>query len=38
MSTTRKKYGFLNFLFDATLVVLTGGFWMIWIFCREMRK
>lgn len=33
-----KKYGFFRFLFDCGLVVLTSGFWLIWIFIREMRK
>ena len=33
----RKKYGPLKFIFDAALVVVTGGFWLIWIFVREMR-
>ena len=34
----RKRYSFFSFLFDATLVLFTGGLWLIWIFCREMRK
>lgn len=33
-----KKYGCFGFLFDCLMVVLTGGFWLIWIFIREMRK
>ena len=33
----RKKYGPMKFIFDAVLTVVTGGFWLIWIFCREMR-
>lgn len=33
-----KKYRFHNFLIDGTLVLLTGGFWLIWIFVRESRK
>ena len=36
--TTVKPYGFLAFLFDITLVLLTGGLWLIWIFVREMRN
>lgn len=32
-----RKYGFWNFVFDAVLVCITGGFWLIWIFVREMR-
>ena len=35
---TGKRYGFLNFAFDAILVLLTGGLWLIWIFVREMRS
>lgn len=33
----RKKYGCLQFLFDITMCVVTGGLWLIWIFVREMR-
>lgn len=35
---TGKKYGLFNFAFDALLTVITGGFWLIWVFVREMRK
>jgi len=34
----RNRYRFSNFLFDAILVILTGGLWLIWIFVREMRS
>jgi hypothetical protein len=34
----RRRYGCLSFLFDVTLVCLTGGFWLIWIFVRESRN
>lgn len=34
----KKGYGFFHFLFDCMMVVLTWGFWLIWIFVREMRK
>lgn len=34
----RKKYGIFNFLVDVALTGLTGGLWLIWVFCREMRK
>lgn len=34
----RKKYGLFSFLFDVIMIVITGGFWLIWIFVREMRK
>jgi hypothetical protein len=35
---SRRRYGLINFIFDATLTVLTGGLWLIWIFIREMRR
>lgn len=34
----KRKYGTFNFLFDLFMTVITGGFWLIWIFCREMRN
>lgn len=34
----RKTYRLRNFLFDTTMVVLTSGFWLIWIFIREMQN
>lgn len=34
----RKSYGFLSFLFDCFMVIVTCGFWLIWIWVREMRK
>jgi hypothetical protein len=34
----RKRYGFLNFIIDIIMLVLTGGLWFIWIFAREMRN
>jgi len=34
----RKRYGFFSFVFDVMLTVVTGGLWLIWIFCREMRR
>lgn len=34
---SKKKYGLMNFLFDVLLVCVTGGLWLIWVFCREMR-
>ena len=33
-----KPYGFFSFLFDVFMVCITAGFWLIWIFIREMRK
>lgn len=34
----RKKYGFGKFLLDAALTFVTGGFWLIYVFVREMRN
>lgn len=34
----KRRYTFGNFLFDVIMLVLTGGLWVIWIFCREMRN
>lgn len=33
-----KKYGFWNFVGDFLMCVITAGFWLIWIFVREMRN
>jgi hypothetical protein len=33
-----KEYGFLNFLGDVFMICLTCGFWLVWIFVREMRR
>lgn len=33
----RRRYGFWAFLGDCFMTVLTCGFWLIWIFVREMR-
>ena len=33
-----RNYGVIHFAFDAVLVVVTGGLWLIWIFVREMRR
>ena len=40
MSTVvyQKKYGLGRFLFDVLMTIITGGFWLIWVFVREMRK
>lgn len=35
---SRRRYGLINFGFDALLTFLTAGFWLIWIFVREMRR
>lgn len=34
----RKKYGFFNFCLDAFMTIVTAGFWLIWVFIREMRR
>lgn len=33
-----RRYGFFNFLFDIFMTSITGGFWLIWVFIREMRR
>lgn len=33
-----RRYGFFNFLFDVFMTGMTGGFWLIWVFIREMRR
>lgn len=38
LDMSRKRYGPLNFAFDAILTILTGGLWLIWVFVREMRS
>jgi len=30
--------GFGRFIVDATMTLLTGGLWLIWVFVREMRR
>lgn len=37
-SKTKNSYRARNFLFDAFCVFITGGFWLVWIFVREMRR
>lgn len=32
------RYTFVNFLFDIFMICLTCGFWLVWIFVREMRR
>ena len=34
----QKSYGFWNFVGDCFMTIITWGFWLIWIFIREMRK
>lgn len=33
-----RNYGFFKFMFDIVMTILTSGFWLIWIFIREMRR
>lgn len=37
-TTCHKPYGLMKFIFDCLMVVITCGFWLIWVFVREMRK
>lgn len=32
-----KKYGFWKFIGDMLMIVLTGGFWLIWMVIRHIR-
>jgi len=34
----KKKYNLLSFAFDILMIGVTAGFWLIWIFVREMRR
>lgn len=33
-----RRYGFWNFVGDVFMTLITAGFWLIWIFVREMRN
>lgn len=37
MHNCKRKYGVGNFIIDVTMTCVTGGIWLIWVFCREMR-
>lgn len=37
MHQCKRKYGFFSFIGDVFMTAVTGGLWLIWIFCREMR-
>lgn len=37
MSRAGRRYHLGNFLFDCLMAVITGGFWLIWVFVREVR-
>lgn len=37
-SYSRRRYGFGSFLGDCFMTALTCGFWLIWVFVREMRN
>lgn len=34
---SKKGYGPFKLSADVVLTILTGGFWLIWVFVREMR-
>lgn len=38
MSRAGRRYTFFNFLFDVIMTAFTAGFWLIWVFVREVRK
>lgn len=33
-----RRYGFWSFVGDCFMTIITYGFWLIWIFIREMRN
>lgn len=33
-----KPYGFFAFMGDIIMTIFTSGFWLVWIFVREMRR
>lgn len=33
----KPKYGFFKFIVDCLMTIVTAGFWLIWVFVREMR-
>lgn len=34
----QNKYSFWKFLVDCFMICLTLGFWLVWIFVRELRN
>jgi len=34
----KPRYGFFKFCGDVFMTVITAGFWLIWVFIREMRN
>lgn len=34
----RRRYGITNFIGDVVMTIFTAGFWLIWVFVREMRQ
>lgn len=33
-----RNYGCLAFIGDVIMTIITGGFWLIWIYVREQRR
>lgn len=38
MSRAGRRYHLGHFLFDVIMTCITGGFWLIWVFVREVRR
>ncbi|WJY91917.1 hypothetical protein CFAEC_05395 [Corynebacterium faecale] len=36
--SANNNYGLGSFLLDVLMAIVTGGFWLIWVFIREMRR
>jgi hypothetical protein len=37
MYVQTRRYGFWKFVGDVLMTIFTAGFWLIWVFVREMR-
>ena len=37
-TSSYRHYGIFHFLGDAIMTIVTCGFWLIWVFIREMRR
>lgn len=38
MRRVKTRYRIVNFLWDVFMYCVLGPFWLVWIFCREMRN
>lgn len=33
-----KRYGLLSMIFDFAMTIATGGFWLVWVAVKYLRK